>query len=186
MECMTAIRERRSVRDFLPERVGKETLLQLIDAAIQAPSAMDEQPWHFSVVTDKSALSKMSQSAKMHLLMASAEGTHINHIREMLSDPNFDIFYNAAALIVISAPKDTEWAIEDCALAAENLMLAACAMKLGTCWIGFAQAWLDTPEGHGAIGLDAALLPVAPIIVGAPKKSPTHEPRRKPKVHWVP
>jgi len=185
MEFTTAIGSRRSVREYLPQPVKKETLLELIDAAVQAPSAMDEQPWHFTVITDKALLARMSKSAKAALLAASAEGPHLDHIREMLSDPNFNIFYDAGALIVISAPRALQWAVEDCALAAQNLMLAAHAQNLGTCWIGFAQAWLDTPEGHAAIGLDQSLLPVAPIIVGVPKKVPAHAPRRKPRVHWL-
>ena len=185
MEFDTAIRNRRSVREYQPHSVKKEILLELIDAAVQAPSAMDEQPWHFTVVNDKGLLARMSQSAKAQLLAESAQGPHIDHIREMLSDPKFNIFYDAGTLIIISAPRTLQWAVEDCSLAAENLMLAAQARNLGTCWIGFAQAWLDTPEGHGAVGLDPALLPVAPIIVGIPKNVPAHAPRRKAEIHWL-
>lgn len=185
MEFTTALRQRRSVREYLPQPVKKETILELIDAAVQAPSAMDEQPWHFTVVTDKALLARMSKDAKAQLLVASAEGPHIDHVREMLSDPHFNIFYDAGVLVVISAPRSLQWAVEDCALAAENFMLAAHARNLGTCWIGFAQAWLDTAEGHAAIGLDQSQLPVAPIIIGVPKNVPAHAPRRKPPVHWV-
>ncbi len=185
MDFMTAIRERRSVRNYRPEAVKKETLLELIDAAVQAPSAMDEQPWHFTIVTDKALLARMSQSAKAWMLMDSAAGSHIDHTREMLRDPSFNIFYDAGALIVISAPRSLQWAVEDCTLAAENLMLVAHARKLGTCWIGFAQGWLDTPEGHAVIGLDQSMLPVAPIIVGVPGSLPAHAKRRKARVHWV-
>lgn len=185
MDFITTIRHRRSVREYQPQPVKRDTLLELIDAAVQAPSAMDEQPWHFTVITDKALLARMSQSAKAQLLAASAQGPHIDHIREMLSDPKFNIFYNASALVIISAPRTLQWAVEDCALAAENLMLAAHARGLGTCWIGFAQAWLDTPEGHTATGLDESLLPVAPIIVGIPKNIPPHADRRKAQVQWA-
>lgn len=185
MDCLKAIQERRSVRDYLPVTPDKDTILELAGAAVQAPSAMDEQPWHFTIVTDRSLLSRMSQNAKASLLAVGAEGSHIDHVREMLSDPDFNIFYNAPVLIVISAPRNLQWAVEDCTLAAENLMLAAYSKGLGTCWIGFAQAWLDTLEGHSAIKLDQAMLPVAPIIVGAPKGVPAHETRRQPHVEWL-
>ena len=56
---------------------------------------------------------------------------------EMLNDPKFHIFYHAPVLVVIAAAEPTDWAVEDCALAAENLMLAAYAKGLGTCWIGW-------------------------------------------------
>ena len=108
-----------------------------------------------------------------------------HHFEQILNDPNFDIFYHAPVLIVISSVAQMPWAIEDCALAAENLMLAACGAGLGTCWIGFAQTWLGTLEGKTAIQLPAAAVPVAPIIVGHPKSSPAPVPRKEPEIRWI-
>lgn len=79
----------------------------------------------------------------------------------------------------------SRWAVEDCALAAENLMLAAYAEGLGTCWIGLAQSWLATAEGKAALGLPAACLPVAPIIVGRPKSTPAPVGRNEPQIRWI-
>ena len=89
-------------------------------------------------------------------------GLMSHHFNEILNDANFDIFYHAPVLIVISTMADIPWAVEDCALAAENLMLAARGAGLGTCWIGFAQGWLGTPEGKALLKLPAAYKPVAP------------------------
>jgi Nitroreductase family len=80
----------------------------------------------------------ISREAKAHMLKSSPVGLMSHHFQEILNDPNFDIFYGAPALIVISTGTQIPWAVEDCALAAENLMLAARGMGLGTCWIGFA------------------------------------------------
>jgi nitroreductase len=105
----------------------------------------------------------------------------------MLEDPDFQLFYHAPSLIVISASQvGAPWAVEDCSLAAENLMLAAYASGLGTCWIGLAQAWLGTAEGKTALQLDRDdAVPVAPIIVGYPKVQPGPVPRREPIIHWI-
>jgi nitroreductase len=103
----------------------------------------------------------------------------------MLSNPDFQIFYHAPALIVISAVQGGPWAVEDCALAAANLMLAACAEGLGTCWIGFAQSWLQTLEGKTALDLPAAYLPVAPIIVGRPASALPPVPRKDARIRWL-
>ena len=84
----------------------------------------------------------------------------------------FRFFYPAPVLIVISAMTEGPWIVEDCSLAAEKLMLAARDIGLGTCWIGFAQGFLNTPEGKSVLGLPAAWVPVAPIIVGYPKAPP--------------
>lgn len=87
---------------------------------------------------------------KAHMLRTSAAALASHHFQSILENPEFDIFYHAPALIVISAAAGP-WIVEDCALAAENLMLAACAAGLGTCWIGFAQEWLGTPEGKSSL-----------------------------------
>ena len=88
-------------------------------------------------------------------------------------------------MILISAVAQGPWIVEDCALAAENLMLAAYAAGLGSCWIGFAQSFLNTPEGKRALGLPAACVPVAPIIVGHPKAAPPAVARKAPEIRWV-
>jgi nitroreductase len=88
-------------------------------------------------------------------------------------------------LIIISAIEQGPWIVEDCALAAENLMLAAHIAGLGTCWIGFAQSFLNAPEGKKVIELPPAWISVAPIIVGHPKGAAAPVPRREPTVKWV-
>jgi nitroreductase len=86
-----------------------------------------------------------------------------------LSDPNFQIFYRAPVLIVISGIAQVPFMVEDCALAVEKLMLAAHAVGLGTCWIGFSQTFFNTPGGKSALGIPATWAPVAPIIGGHPQ-----------------
>ena len=64
MELMEAIYKRRSVRFFTEEQVDKDTIDKLINAAIQAPSAMNGQPWAFSVIQDKALMQKISDDSK--------------------------------------------------------------------------------------------------------------------------
>jgi nitroreductase len=184
MDLTEAIYHRRAVREFTDVAPDENMLLRLIDAAVQAPSAVNEQPWSFTIVREKSLLSRISRDAKAHMLRTSA-GLASHHFQELLSNPDFDIFYHAPVLIVIAAPAESPWAVIDCALAAENLMLAAHALGLGTCWIGFAQSWLGTPEGKAALKLPASSLPVAPIIVGRPKSAPPPVARKTPDIRWI-
>ena len=60
MDLKEAIYSRRAVREFTAEPVKDETLRLLIDAAVQAPSAVNQQPWLFSVVRDKALLAQIS------------------------------------------------------------------------------------------------------------------------------
>lgn len=184
MELLQAINGRRSVREFTDEHVSDDVLRELIDAAIQAPSAINQQPWCFVVVKDPPLLARISDRAKAHLLKASL-GAPAHPFRDMLNDPKFHIFYHAPALIVIAAAQPTDWAVEDCALAAENLMLAAYGAGLGTCWIGFAQHWLGTADGKAALDLPLSYVPVAPIIVGHPRRQSAPVPHKVPNIRWL-
>jgi nitroreductase len=184
MDIITAIFGRRSVREYTAQSVDPQMIRGLIDAAVHAPNAVNQQPWTFTVVRDQSVLARISDDAKRHML-ATMPSRHSDHFRPRLSDPNFHIFYHAPVLIIISATERGPWIVEDCALAAENLMLAAYAAGLGTCWIGFAQGFLNTPDGKKALDLPAAWVSVAPIIVGHPKAAPPAVPRKEPAVKWV-
>jgi nitroreductase len=185
MDLKEAIYTRRAVREFAPEPVDERTLRELIDAAVQAPSAVNQQPWSFCVVRDQALLAQISGEAKAHMLRTSVTGLVSHHFQELLTNPAFNIFYHAPALVVVSAVAESPWAVADCSLAAENLMLAARGIGLGTCWIGFAQTWLGTPEGRATLKLPATHVPVAPIIVGHPKYEPPAVPRKAPDIRWI-
>jgi nitroreductase len=89
MDFMQAIYSRRAVREFTAESVDEKTLGQLIDAAIQAPSAVNEQPWLFSVVLNMELLSRISHEAKTHMVKTTPAGllSHSRHFQEILNDP---------------------------------------------------------------------------------------------------
>ena len=185
MQINEALFGRRSVREYTSQEVDEQTIGVLIEAAVHAPNAVNQQPWTFTVVRDKDVLDQISRAAKSYMLATMPPSAHSDHFRSLLSDPNFHIFYHAPVLVLISAAAQGPWIVEDCALAAENLMLAAYAAGLGTCWIGFAQGFLNTPDGKKLLDLPAAWVPVAPIIVGRPKAAPPAVPRKAPDVRWV-
>jgi nitroreductase len=182
MDIREVIYGRLAVRDFTTEAVEKAALRLLVDAAIQAPGAVNKQPWLFTIVRDKERLARISEEAKTHLVRTSPAALASLHFLQILNDPKFDIFYGAPVLIVISPAADP-WAIEDCAIAAENLMLAAYTAGLGTCWIGFTKDWLGTPEGKAILKLPRGL--VAFIIVGHPKSPSPPVSRKSPSINWI-
>ena len=185
MDIDSAIFGRRSVREYTKEAVEERTIRDLIGAAVHAPNAVNQQPWTFTVVRNQSVLARISDEAKQHMLATMSPSLRSDYILSRLSDPSFHVFYHAPALIVISAVAQGPWIVEDCALAAENLMLAAYGVGLGTCWIGFAQSYLNTPDGKRTLDLPSAWVTVAPIIVGHPKAAVTAVPRKEPAIKWV-
>lgn len=184
MELFDAIAERRSVREYLPQSPPEELIKRVVSAAVMAPSAVNRQPWTFTVVRDRSLLDRISREAKAH--MTGARPLRLpEHLYEWLASEEFHVFYRAPALIVISAPAIDPWIAEDCALAAQNLMLAAHGFGLGSCWIGLSQPWLATPAGKQALGLAETQTPVAPIILGYPAAAPPAVARKEPDIRWI-
>lgn len=185
MNVDEAISGRRAVRYYIDKAIDERSIRDLIDAATNAPSAFNQQPWMFTVIRDQGMLDRISREAKAHMLATISPGPQSEHFKSMLGNPDFHIFYHAPALILISAESEGPWIAEDCALAAENMMLAAYAAGLGTCWIGFAQSFLNTPAGKALLGAPAASVAVAPIIAGHPKAQPPPVPRRAPEIRWI-
>ena len=68
---------------------------ELIDAATQAPSAVNQQPWLFTIVRDRGSLARVSNEAKAHMLRTSPAALASHHFLHILNDPTFDIFYGA-------------------------------------------------------------------------------------------
>jgi nitroreductase len=185
MNVLQALRERRSVRDYKQEAVSAGMIYQLISSASWAPSAMNGQACHFTVITDGALLDEISIRAKAWLLKNVSTLPHATHFRDLLGDEKFHMLYRAPALIIISTPIQNQWAREDCSVAAQNLMLAAASLELGSCWIGFAQSWLNTPEAQNLLNLSALDICVAPIVVGHPKAVLPAVPRKAPAVTWL-
>jgi nitroreductase len=184
MDLREAIYGRRAIRDFTSKSPSVGLLAELIIDAVQAPNSINRQAWAFTVAQGRDQLARYSREAKG--LALSALDEHVSpELRSHLEAPDFDIFYNAPALIVICATQPDAMAQQDCCLAAQNLMLSAYAHGLGSCWIGFASAWLGTPAAREELGIPDGHIPVAPIIVGYPKMDPPPGGRRTPTITWV-
>ncbi|HVA36422.1 MAG TPA: nitroreductase [Candidatus Dormibacteraeota bacterium] len=183
-DVMTAIHERRATRAYTDEMVDRSLVEQLIEAAIQAPSAMNRQPWAFVIVEGAPRLTAFSDEVKKEVLRG--EGGHLSpDVRAMLGDASFDVFYGAPVLVVICATSTEAQAAEDCSLAAQNLMLAAHAAGLATCPIGFARQWLNRAETKRRLEMPEDLVPIFPLVLGHPSEKPQPHARRAPRVLWL-
>jgi nitroreductase len=170
LTVMDALYQRRAVRNFTKQGVSKEQITTLLDAAAQAPSAMNRQPWAFLVIQDRTLLTRISDSAKKRILEDTDWASNLEHKHIPLDDPNFDIFYGATSLVVICRHDEEGFSPEgDCYLAGQNLMLAAHAMGLATCPIGFARDILQTQGLRDELSVPTDYWPVLPIVVGYPK-----------------
>ena len=184
LSVIDAIYKRRAVRSYKAENVDPDALRMLLAAAVQAPTAMHEEPWVFTVIQDQKLLRRLSDDAKKaaRAELKGIPAAHARHAEEMLADPDFNIFYNAGTLVVIWAKPMGAFVEADCWLAAENLMLAACGMGYGSCVIGFALGALKTPEWKERLGVHEKMTPVAPLILGVPDQLPLAVARKPPEI----
>ena len=190
------IYQRRAVRSYQATPLPDATIHTLLEAAVQAPTAMHREPWAFVVIQNAAQLKRYSDRAKTLLREEAARHRDLlrvpgvspsdEHLAKLLADPGFNIFYDAGTLIVICARPMGAFVTADCWLAAENLMLAACSLDLGTCCIGFALPLLNTPEVKQELGIPADVTVVAPIIVGVPTGPAPSVSRKAPEIlHWA-
>ncbi len=181
-----AIYMRRAMRAYTSAPVERAVIECLIDAAIQAPSYTDNEPWSFAVVHGRDVLRGLSDEVKAAALALPPEHAIPERLRRELADPAFSVFHDAAALVVICATSPRQQDAEDCCLAAENLMLAALAYGLASCPIGFSRPWLQLPKAKAELGIDPAHVPIFGIAIGHPAVQPPSPGRRTPRIVHYP
>ena len=184
MSALDAIYHRRSVRDYAPLAMDQAVIRTLLDAAVHAPTAMHEEPWSFAVIQDKNLLTRLSDSTKEQVRNEAqgSDSPQAKHMLDLVTEPDFHVFYNAGTLIIIYGKFQGPHVAADCWLAAENLMLAACAKGFGTCVIGLAVSALNTQEWKAALNIPAEMTAIAPVIVGVPAGETPPVPRKPPEV----
>ncbi len=191
LTALDVIFMRRSVRAYTSQPLEDTTIRGLLEAAVQAPTAMHEEPWAFVVVQDRALLKRYSDTAKGHWatevsryrdLHRGTDAATATAFAERFASPDFCIFYDAPTLIAICAKQPGPFAAADCWMAAENLMLAACALGLGSCCIGSAIPVLNSPAIKAEWGLPPSVEVVVPIIVGVPSAAAVESPRRPPEI----
>lgn len=152
---LATIKNRRSIRAFDSRQVENEKIQAILESALFAPSAMNQQKWHFAVVQDQNLLNEMVEIIKDSILKSDND-----FLKSKASAPDYHSFHQAPTVIMISGDEQAPWIEVDCGMAAQNIALAACELGLDTCIIGSAspvfasekadefKAKLGMPAGH--------------------------------------
>ncbi len=165
MDILEALLTRRSVRAFTADPVSPEQLEMLLRAAMHAPSACNQQPWHFIVVDSREQLNAIA-------------GLH----------PYAKMLKQAPLAIIVCGDLTLEtcpgnWAI-DCSAAMQNLLLAAHAQGLGGVWVGIHPVEARVKNISEFLGLPKFVTPLCLAAVGHPAEPLPKADRYKPeRVH---
>ena len=149
------MRRRRSVRRFTDEALSDETLNQLLEAALLAPTSKNTRCWRFVVVQDKETLQALSA--------AKPQGASF-------------LKHAAAAIVVCGDPAVSDAWVEDCAVAAAMIHLEATILGLASCWIQLRLRPHDETTSASAyaakiLGLPESLPILAVVALGKPGDS---------------
>ena len=164
-ETLQTLKNRRSVRSYLPEQIKDEELQQILEAGIYAPTGMGAQSPIIVVVQDKETIAYLSK------LNAAVMGS--------TSDP----FYGAPTVVVVLADRSRGTCVEDGSLVIGNMLNAAASLGVGSCWIHRAKEVFDTPEGKALLekwGIQGDYVGVGNCILGYAKgEIPAAKPRKE-------
>lgn len=167
MDTMETILSRRSIRKYTSKSVSKSLIKKLINAAMSAPSAGNEQPWHF-IIIDKKKILKAIQ--KFH--------------------PYASMLNVASKAVLICADTTREkhkgFSPIDCAAATENLLLAAHANGLGACWLGvYPSKDKRITNLRKLLDIPISIIPFAIVAIGYPAEHKPAENRfNESRIHW--
>ncbi len=165
-EVLRAIRERRSVRKFRPERLNARDLEAILDAGTWAASAKNGQSALIVVVDDPGDVEALRKANA-----------------EIWGRPEIDPFYGAPDIVVVLADGGTPNWLQDGSLVMGNLMLAAHAVGAGSCWINRAVEYFDRADGKAMLAkwnLPANCRGVAICALGYPASElPAPKARKK-------
>ncbi|MDR1179164.1 MAG: nitroreductase family protein [Spirochaetales bacterium] len=139
-DVIQAIQTRRSCRSFMPEAVKEEQLVEIVDAGLRAPSGFNSQSCHFTILQNKEIVEKISRAVQKTFAQSA-----IPTLAQIAQEENFDVFYGAPSIVVVSANNKAITPQDDMAVASQNMMLAAESIGVASCWVSFGGA-LSEPE----------------------------------------
>jgi nitroreductase len=166
MDALDAIISRRSIRKYTPDPVPDDLVQKILGAAMNAPSAGNQQSWQFIVVNERKSL---------------------DAIAEIL--PHGKMLNQAACAIVVcgdlSHEKHKGYWVQDCSAATQNMLLAAHALGLGAVWLGVYPREERMKGIAEFLKVPEQVVPFCVVSVGWPAEKVEQVKRyEEKKVHW--
>jgi nitroreductase len=142
---------RRSIRKYTEQPVPDDLVHRLLVAATSAPSANNQQPWHFVVIRERAVLDAVpSFHPYSQMLKQASDAVLVCGDPALQKDPIVDYW------------------VQDCAAATENILIEAAALGLGAVWLGIHPRPERVAGMRRLLGIPDAIVPFALVPVGYP------------------
>jgi nitroreductase len=189
------IQDRRSIRQYTEEPVSEEALEMILEAARQAPSGENAQPWRFIIVKDPETRKRMGAIAgggsgrrftaefvtqRMQERFAGLEDEAKRKAAfEKLTSGQVSAFLAEAPVNIVVCGRKDVWDLPyDTSAAIENMLLMVTALGLGACWVIAPCIDIrDEQRLKDLLGVPEGLKIVSIIAVGHPARYPRPRPR---------
>ncbi len=180
MDLFTAIKERRSCRNFLPTQVADEAIARILEAATWAPSPMNAQPWEFIVITNQELKEKIfTEADERRKFLLEKSGW------KWLGRYQVDFLLSVPVMIaVVGNPEKTgaDRFLEDggmgyqqaCSAAIQNMLLTAHSLGLGSLWFTL----FDFSRMREILDIDPGKVPLALVCIGNAMVQPVQAARK--------
>jgi nitroreductase len=190
MELKSIIESRRSIRKFLPDPIPDEYVNEILDAARQAPSGGNIQPWRFVIIKSPEAREKLKDftlgfvaSAPVIIVCCSdlnANRSYRERYKELRQAGAFEgVVFDAPQSSSEKVPSMNEDQIKgylnlNTAIAVEHMILRATDLGLGSCWV----MMFNRQQLASWLQLDNNLYPVCLLPIGFADQKPHSRPRK--------
>ena len=175
-QVVETIMTRRSVRQYKPQAVERDKMQTIVECGINAPNAMNKQPWEVRVVDNADYINGVTELYKK----ANPKAADAPAFKNM--------FRNAPTVVFIGHDTKSESSPFDCGLLAENMMISAWSMGIGSCCLGSPARFMKTPEAAEylqKLGFSEGYELLYCIGFGYPDEAPAAKPREAAKVKFV-
>ena len=178
-DIFEVIKNRRSVRAYKDEQIDDEAIEKILEAAIMAPTARGEAPWHFTVVQNKEVLQDINDSVRSILSNSGDE------LLEAIAESGVNVMHNAPTVVFVSAKSDATNMQADCSAAIQNMLLAAEGLDIGSCWLGLVAIYFSVEENLKKLHIPDGYTPLYGVALGYKVEPNEPNPRKDVFVNWV-
>lgn len=166
---MDSVLSRRSIRNFQDRAIPESEIQKILEGAMSAPSAHNQQPWELVVITERQLLNSIPEFHPYSRMLAMAP----------------------MAILVCAKTKDLKspdfWP-QDCSAATENILVEANELGIGSVWLGVYPKEPIMKGFRQLFSLPDDVLPFSLVALGYPaeKKEPSQrfDPKRVHRNGW--